>query len=65
MISSVVNKKRWCMVIMFIKIFYSPEQIVCKDRLATWPKGTDLDGHSFCCFEAASMDSFISGLNRS
>ena len=30
-----------------------------------WPKGTDLDGHSLCCFEVTSIHSFISGLNRS
>ena len=63
-ISSVVKRQR--MAIMFMNIFSEfpclPEQTFVMPR---GQKGTDLDGHSFCCFEVSSMYNFISGLYRS
>ena len=63
-ISSVVNKKKQRVAIMFIKIFEiiseSPcsfEQIFAKIVKLSGQnilKSTDLDSHSFCCFKAAT-----------
>ena len=58
-ISSVVNKKRQRMAIIFFEeLPCSPEQIlfvkIVMPRGQNIPKGTDLDGHSFCCFKAAT-----------
>ena len=57
------------MAIMFIKILWNNFRValfawagICEDRYVhghNIPKGTDLDGHSFCCFEVAGMHSFI------
>ena len=73
-ISSVVNKKRQCVAIMFIKIFQN-----CLVRLSRYLRRSlcrmtrralsDLDGYEAPSVvskrQAASMHSFISGLIRS